>query len=414
MHKRVGKTKGDTLIEVTLAIGIFSMVAVAIVSVMNSSTSGAQTALESTLTREEIDAQAEALRFIQSSYIAKKDDTDGKFAQLWKLITAADPTNSSNVTKNPYYHKTYMNILNRTLTVKRGESTDINATITSYTRNITEDINARIILNATWGAEVYTQDVVFHNGVLNTKLSIPADFELFIFYGQEITKYTLTIRSEQSKNFQETSQTATISIGEATKIYQKSLWGYKSANITFNTTLQDKSGKKINTNTTAKIDIYTNSGNLVTTFNKQITNGQLNYIYKLPSNMTDSKYIVNITAKSNKEYATSYKTVNMTLNNRKTYISTTNTKAYIGNTVIFNGTITDSITRSKSATNATIDILLDGQKLTTITTNKGTFKYSFKNNLTAGVHTVTYTFKGDNLYSNCTRTLNFTSNKNTL
>ena len=81
--------KGDTLIEVTLAVGIFSMVAVAIVSVMNSSTSGAQTALESTLTREEIDAQAEALRFIQSSYIADKGTEDQRFAKLWKEITGS-------------------------------------------------------------------------------------------------------------------------------------------------------------------------------------------------------------------------------------------------------------------------------------------------------------------------------------
>lgn len=324
-------------------------------------------------------------------------------------------TNSSNVTKNPYYHKTYMNILNKTLKVKRGSSTDINATITSYTRNVTEDINARIILNATWGTEVYSQDVVFHNGVLNTKLTIPSNFELFTFYGQEITTYTLTISSERSKNFQETSQTGTVSIGEPTKIYQKSLWGYKAANVTFNSTLQDKSGKKVNTNTTARIDIYTANGkNLIATFNKQIINGQLNYVYKIPSNMTDSTYLVNITAKSNKDYAGSYRTVNMTLNNRKTYISAANTRGYIGNTVIFNGTVTDSITRSKVGTNAQVDILVDGQKLTTVTVTKGTFKYSFKNNFSSGVHTVTYNFKGDNLYSNCSRTLNFTSNKNSL
>ncbi|MBO4276334.1 hypothetical protein J5868_01330 [Candidatus Saccharibacteria bacterium] len=65
MHKR----NGDTLIEVTLAVGIFSLVAIAVVAVVNGSTSGAQTALETTLAREEIDTQAEALRFIQSSYI---------------------------------------------------------------------------------------------------------------------------------------------------------------------------------------------------------------------------------------------------------------------------------------------------------------------------------------------------------
>lgn len=75
--------KGDTLIEVTLAVGIFSMIAIAVVSVMNSGTSGAQTALEATLTREEIDAQAEALRFIQNSAATG----DARYQALWKKIT---------------------------------------------------------------------------------------------------------------------------------------------------------------------------------------------------------------------------------------------------------------------------------------------------------------------------------------
>ena len=96
MAKHVGK-RGDTLIEVMLAVGIFSMVAIAVVSVMSGGTSSAQTALETTLAREEIDTQAEALRFIQSSYIAEKDSKDGKFTQLWKLITAKDPANTHNV-----------------------------------------------------------------------------------------------------------------------------------------------------------------------------------------------------------------------------------------------------------------------------------------------------------------------------
>ena len=86
MAKHVGK-RGDTLIEVMLAVGIFSMVAVAVVAVMSGGTSSAQTALETTLTREAIDAQAEALRFIQSSYIAEKDNVNGKYANLWQAIT---------------------------------------------------------------------------------------------------------------------------------------------------------------------------------------------------------------------------------------------------------------------------------------------------------------------------------------
>ena len=90
--------KGDTLIEVTLAVGIFSMVAIAVVSVMSGGTSSAQTALETTIAREEIDAQAEALRFIQSSYIADKDSGDNRFSDLWQEIKNRANTARSEVT----------------------------------------------------------------------------------------------------------------------------------------------------------------------------------------------------------------------------------------------------------------------------------------------------------------------------
>ena len=96
------KLKGDTLIEVTLAIGIFSMVAVVVVAVVNSSASSAQTALEITLAREEVDAQAEALRFIHSAYISTNgggaaSNGEGKYAEIWEDITknAKDKTNFS-------------------------------------------------------------------------------------------------------------------------------------------------------------------------------------------------------------------------------------------------------------------------------------------------------------------------------
>ena len=87
MVKRVGK-RGDTLIEVLLAVGIFSMVAVAVVAVMSSGTSSAQTSLETTLAREEIDAQAEALRFIHASYVAEKGSESQSFKDLWDTIIA--------------------------------------------------------------------------------------------------------------------------------------------------------------------------------------------------------------------------------------------------------------------------------------------------------------------------------------
>lgn len=63
-------SKGDTLIEVLVAVTVFSLVAVGGISVMNQGAETAQRSLEITLSKQEIDAQAEALRFLNASYIA--------------------------------------------------------------------------------------------------------------------------------------------------------------------------------------------------------------------------------------------------------------------------------------------------------------------------------------------------------
>jgi type II secretory pathway pseudopilin PulG len=83
--------RGDTLIEVALAIGIFSLVAITVVSVVSASLTGAQSALETTVTREEIDAQAEALRFIHDSYVSgtqSKDIKENVYGNLWRALTS--------------------------------------------------------------------------------------------------------------------------------------------------------------------------------------------------------------------------------------------------------------------------------------------------------------------------------------
>jgi type II secretory pathway pseudopilin PulG len=68
MDKKLNR--GDTLIEVLFAISIFSLVVVGSISIMNQGVNASQRSLEITLVRNEIDAQAEALRFMNSSYIS--------------------------------------------------------------------------------------------------------------------------------------------------------------------------------------------------------------------------------------------------------------------------------------------------------------------------------------------------------
>lgn len=77
------KTKrGDTLIEVLLAVAVFSIIAVSSVGIMNHGLNRTQAALETTMARAEIDSQAEALRFIHDSY-----SSDKSFKKLWHYIS---------------------------------------------------------------------------------------------------------------------------------------------------------------------------------------------------------------------------------------------------------------------------------------------------------------------------------------
>lgn len=70
---KMDKTKysrGDTLVEVLFAVAVFSLVAVGAMSIMNQGTASAERSLEITLARQQIDAQAETLRYLNASFIA--------------------------------------------------------------------------------------------------------------------------------------------------------------------------------------------------------------------------------------------------------------------------------------------------------------------------------------------------------
>ena len=91
MHKR-----GDTLVEVMFAVGIFGMVAIGAISLMNRGLATAQGTLEAAMARQEIDAQAEALRFIRDGYIGEISNSSSaavdcnssfsSYRELWYCI----------------------------------------------------------------------------------------------------------------------------------------------------------------------------------------------------------------------------------------------------------------------------------------------------------------------------------------
>lgn len=80
--------RGDTLIEVMFAVGFFALVAIISIAVMNSGINNAERDLELVTARNELNAQAEALRFIHSSYISEKTlpDASQQYRDLWEEI----------------------------------------------------------------------------------------------------------------------------------------------------------------------------------------------------------------------------------------------------------------------------------------------------------------------------------------
>jgi len=89
--------KGDTLIEVLFAVTVFSLVVVGALSIMNSSTAVAERALETTLVRNQIDAQAEALRYIHDSYIATyPNPVAGQPSAEWSTKISTNETTSAS------------------------------------------------------------------------------------------------------------------------------------------------------------------------------------------------------------------------------------------------------------------------------------------------------------------------------
>lgn len=81
--------KGDTIIEVLFAVAVFAMIAVGSLAIMNQGTATAQRSLEVTLVRQQINAQAEALRYIHAAYVASYQQgmVPSGAAGEWRNIT---------------------------------------------------------------------------------------------------------------------------------------------------------------------------------------------------------------------------------------------------------------------------------------------------------------------------------------
>ncbi len=81
---RIKGERGDTIIEVIFAITIFSFIAIMSLIIMNKGIATGERALEITLVRHQINAQAEALRYIHEARVVSPDSPH---AEMWSDLT---------------------------------------------------------------------------------------------------------------------------------------------------------------------------------------------------------------------------------------------------------------------------------------------------------------------------------------
>lgn len=86
--------RGDTIIEVLFAFTVFSLIAVGGLSLMNQGTAMAQRALEIGLVRQQMDAQADGLRYLNRAYVADYGK-GGEATTRWQQVVLANAVNAA-------------------------------------------------------------------------------------------------------------------------------------------------------------------------------------------------------------------------------------------------------------------------------------------------------------------------------
>ncbi|RWZ79527.1 MAG: type II secretion system protein [Candidatus Chaera renei] len=99
--------RGDTLVEVLLAVGILSVVIVSATIMMNRGLQSAQAALEHSQVRAWVTAQAELLQYARDSYVAAPPSSRGGYpASLWpQILSYQNSAGGDNCQPggNPFY-----------------------------------------------------------------------------------------------------------------------------------------------------------------------------------------------------------------------------------------------------------------------------------------------------------------------
>lgn len=92
--QKFSKMRGDTLTEVMFATAVAALCIVLAMTSMNRSLAQSQMAVETTLTRQSIDAQADMLRYVRDEYMQNKTGTTGE-PKIWRDIVSRSVSSAS-------------------------------------------------------------------------------------------------------------------------------------------------------------------------------------------------------------------------------------------------------------------------------------------------------------------------------
>ncbi len=91
------KQRGDTLVEVLMAIVVLSIVVVGAITMMSRGLKASQIAVEHTQVRMQINSQLEMMRYLRDAYIS---DPASTAAQRWTSLFGGTPTYASTTNSN--------------------------------------------------------------------------------------------------------------------------------------------------------------------------------------------------------------------------------------------------------------------------------------------------------------------------
>ena len=194
--------RGDTLIEVMFAVAVFGLAAVGAIALMNTGLASVQNSLETTMARQEIDAQAEALRFIHDAYLTEPDTKDAdsnstnNFRNLWKTIVASAYP-ASNIDTSGKYSGGVVSEDPAFFTRTVSNKSNCDSLFTTQASNGTFGIPKQSFVINTRGLNLLTAKITDASGNAVTKVLTDTDIRqnIFISSGDSVSGATFTTAS---------------------------------------------------------------------------------------------------------------------------------------------------------------------------------------------------------------------------